>query len=122
MVAVAAVARRLVGRCLLRRTTSLRAVTRIASSFGGLTGRFVSCCCCLKFIQLLTVLAQTTVFDEGHVLKNCQSQRYQNLLKIDSNWRLLLTGTPLQNNLQELVVCFIIMMPAPQADALQRSR
>ncbi|KAH7090129.1 hypothetical protein BKA62DRAFT_776610 [Auriculariales sp. MPI-PUGE-AT-0066] len=48
---------------------------------------------------------ETTVFDEGQVLKNCHSQRYQNLLRIDSNWRLLLTGTPLQNNLQELIVC-----------------
>ena len=44
------------------------------------------------------------MFDEGHVLKNFQSQRYQALLKYKSRWRLLLTGTPLQNNLQELVV------------------
>ena len=47
---------------------------------------------------------QTCVFDEGHVLKNFQSQRYQALLRYKSRWRLLLTGTPLQNNLQELVV------------------
>ena len=47
---------------------------------------------------------QTCIFDEGHVLKNFQSQRYQALLKFPSKWRLLLTGTPLQNNLQELVV------------------
>ena len=45
------------------------------------------------------------MFDEGHVLKNFQSQRYQSLIKYGSKWRLLLTGTPLQNNLQELVVC-----------------
>ncbi|KAF9820307.1 hypothetical protein IEO21_01521 [Rhodonia placenta] len=45
-----------------------------------------------------------SVFDEGHVLKNFQSQRYQTLLRYESKWRLLLTGTPLQNNLQELVV------------------
>ncbi|EIW82919.1 hypothetical protein CONPUDRAFT_52649 [Coniophora puteana RWD-64-598 SS2] len=44
------------------------------------------------------------IFDEGHVLKNFESQRYKALLKYESNWRLLLTGTPLQNNLQELVV------------------
>lgn len=47
---------------------------------------------------------QCCVFDEGHVLKNFQSQRYQALLKYESRWRVLLTGTPLQNNLQELVV------------------
>lgn len=48
---------------------------------------------------------QTCVFDEGHVLKNFDSQRYQALMRNKSGWRLLLTGTPLQNNLQELVVC-----------------
>ncbi|EAU91796.2 Fun30p [Coprinopsis cinerea okayama7 len=45
-----------------------------------------------------------TVFDEGHVLKNYQSERYKDLVQYECNWRLLLTGTPLQNNLQELVV------------------
>lgn len=47
------------------------------------------------------------MFDEGHILKNFQSQRYQALLRYESRWRLLLTGTPLQNNLQELVVCLV---------------
>jgi SWI/SNF-related matrix-associated actin-dependent regulator 1 of chromatin subfamily A len=50
------------------------------------------------------MFSQCCVYDEGHVLKNFQSQRYQSLLKFPYNWRLLLTGTPLQNNLQELVV------------------
>ncbi|KAI6002712.1 SNF2 family N-terminal domain-containing protein [Pisolithus albus] len=50
------------------------------------------------------------VFDEGHVLKNFQSQRYQALLKFEARWRLLLTGTPLQNNLQELVVGRILFL------------
>ena len=53
---------------------------------------------------LSTPRYQTCVYDEGHVLKNFQSQRYQALLRYKSRWRLLLTGTPLQNNLQELVV------------------
>lgn len=47
---------------------------------------------------------QCCIFDEGHTLKNFESQRYKSLIQIKSNWRLLLTGTPLQNNLQELVV------------------
>jgi hypothetical protein len=47
---------------------------------------------------------QTCVYDEGHVLKNFQSQRYQTLIRVGARWRLLLTGTPLQNNLQELMV------------------
>jgi hypothetical protein len=38
------------------------------------------------------------------MLKNFESERYRCLLKYQARWRLLLTGTPLQNNLQELVV------------------
>jgi SWI/SNF-related matrix-associated actin-dependent regulator 1 of chromatin subfamily A len=50
------------------------------------------------------IWSQCCIFDEGHTLKNFQSQRYASLLKLKPKWRLLLTGTPLQNNLQELVV------------------
>ncbi|KIO25317.1 hypothetical protein M407DRAFT_210695 [Tulasnella calospora MUT 4182] len=54
---------------------------------------------------------ETCIFDEGHMLKNFQSQRYENLMKITAPWRLLLTGTPLQNNLQELVSLLNFIMP-----------
>ncbi|EPQ29426.1 uncharacterized protein PFL1_03181 [Pseudozyma flocculosa PF-1] len=51
------------------------------------------------------------VYDEGHVLKNRKSQKYDKLLRIRSQWRLLLTGTPLQNNLQELISLLNFIMP-----------
>ncbi|CAA7261624.1 unnamed protein product [Cyclocybe aegerita] len=62
------------------------------------------------------------VYDEGHVLKNFQSQRYQSLLKFGSNWRLLLTGTPLQNNLQELVSLLNFILPDKFADSMEDLR
>lgn len=62
------------------------------------------------------------VFDEGHVLKNFQSQRYQSLLKFGSRWRVLLTGTPLQNNLQELVSLMNFILPHQFADSLESLR
>lgn len=43
------------------------------------------------------------VYDEGHMLKNSTSERFAKLMKIRANFRLLLTGTPLQNNLKELM-------------------
>ncbi|GJE95475.1 ATP-dependent helicase [Phanerochaete sordida] len=64
----------------------------------------------------------TCVFDEGHVLKNFQSQRYQALLKYEANWRLLLTGTPLQNNLQELVSLMNFILPSHFANGLDSLR
>ncbi|GFR63589.1 SWI/SNF-related matrix-associated actin-dependent regulator of chromatin subfamily A containing DEAD/H box 1-like [Elysia marginata] len=51
------------------------------------------------------------VFDEGHMLKNMSSMRFQNLMKISAERRLLLTGTPLQNNLLELMSLLCFVMP-----------
>ena len=42
------------------------------------------------------------VVDEAHRLKNEESLLYKVLTQIDSHHRLLLSGTPLQNNLKEL--------------------
>lgn len=64
----------------------------------------------------------TIVFDEGHVLKNFQSQRYQALLKFEAKWRLLLTGTPLQNNLQELVSLMNFILPGMLSEKLETLR
>ena len=50
------------------------------------------------------LLRQTCTYDEGHRLKSCTTKAYSDLMSIKPRWRLLLTGTPLQNNLQELVV------------------
>ncbi|KAF9409640.1 hypothetical protein BGZ94_001896 [Podila epigama] len=51
------------------------------------------------------------VLDEGHMLKNCNSARYKQLMSIKSPFRLLLTGTPLQNNLEELLSLLIFILP-----------
>uniref|UniRef100_UPI00398F8655 SWI/SNF-related matrix-associated actin-dependent regulator of chromatin subfamily A containing DEAD/H box 1-like isoform X2 n=1 Tax=Pristiophorus japonicus TaxID=55135 RepID=UPI00398F8655 len=51
------------------------------------------------------------VFDEGHMLKNMSSLRYQHLMTINAEHRLLLTGTPLQNNLLELMSLLNFVMP-----------
>ena len=52
-----------------------------------------------------------TIFDEGHALKNAASQVYEKLIRIKTSFRLLLTGTPLQNNLQELISLLAFLMP-----------
>lgn len=51
------------------------------------------------------------------MLKNRKSQKYDKLLKISAQWRLLLTGTPLQNNLQELISLLNFIMPEYFRDA-----
>nr|XP_056711454.1 SWI/SNF-related matrix-associated actin-dependent regulator of chromatin subfamily A containing DEAD/H box 1 [Euleptes europaea] len=51
------------------------------------------------------------IFDEGHMLKNMSSVRYQHLMTINAKHRLLLTGTPVQNNLLELMSLLNFVMP-----------
>ncbi|XP_076386419.1 SWI/SNF-related, matrix-associated actin-dependent regulator of chromatin, subfamily a, containing DEAD/H box 1 isoform X2 [Megachile rotundata] len=52
------------------------------------------------------------VFDEAHMLKNMSTIRYENLVRINAKHRILLTGTPLQNNLLELMSLLIFVMPS----------
>ena len=57
------------------------------------------------------------VLDEAHNIKNFRSQRWQTLLGFKSRARLLLTGTPLQNNLTELWSLFFFLMPEGSSQA-----
>lgn len=52
------------------------------------------------------------ILDEAHNIKNFRSQRWQTLLGFNTHSRLLLTGTPLQNNLTELWSLLFFLMPS----------
>ena len=51
------------------------------------------------------------ILDEAHHIKNFQSQRWQTMLNFNTKRRLLLTGTPLQNDLMELWSLMHFLMP-----------
>ena len=55
---------------------------------------------------------QYLVLDEAHNIKNFKSQRWQTMLNLRTERRLLLTGTPLQNNIDELWSLLYFLMPA----------
>ncbi|KAI6084541.1 SNF2 family domain-containing protein [Hypoxylon rubiginosum] len=52
------------------------------------------------------------ILDEAHNIKNFKSKRWQTLLTFNTRARLLLTGTPLQNNLTELWSLLFFLMPS----------
>ena len=58
------------------------------------------------------------VLDEAHNIKNFRSKRWQMMLTFRTHSRLLLTGTPLQNNLTELWSLLAFLIP-PESEELQ---
>ena len=57
------------------------------------------------------------ILDEAHNIKNFQSLRWQTLLTFNTQARLLLTGTPLQNNLTELWSLLFFLTPSDQSQS-----
>ncbi|KAH8841853.1 hypothetical protein MCOR27_004940 [Pyricularia oryzae] len=51
------------------------------------------------------------IFDEGHNLKNSKTKLYKDLCRITANWRVMLTGTPVQNNLMEMINLLNFIQP-----------
>ncbi|EEQ86916.1 DNA helicase INO80 [Blastomyces dermatitidis ER-3] len=54
---------------------------------------------------------QYMILDEAQAIKSSQSSRWKNLLGFHCRNRLLLTGTPIQNNMQELWALLHFIMP-----------
>ncbi|KAI6189549.1 hypothetical protein M3Y97_00020500 [Aphelenchoides bicaudatus] len=54
---------------------------------------------------------QYLILDEAQHIKNFESQRWRSLINLRTRRRLLLTGTPLQNNLMELWSLLHFLMP-----------
>ena len=51
------------------------------------------------------------VLDEAHIIKNPKTKMYQVIKKISADKRVILTGTPIQNNVMELWALFNFLMP-----------
>ncbi|GER36248.1 chromatin remodeling 24 [Striga asiatica] len=51
------------------------------------------------------------ILDEGHLIKNPSTQRAKSLLQIPCGHRIIISGTPLQNNLKELWALFNFCCP-----------
>lgn len=59
------------------------------------------------------------VVDEGQRLKNDRSQLYERLVRMRFDFKLLLTGTPLQNNIRELFNLIQFLDPSKDAEDLE---
>lgn len=65
------------------------------------------------FMQSLSL--EYLVLDEAHGIKNAQSSRFVNLNMLKTRHRLLLSGTPVQNDIGELLSMLSFLMPQVSA-------
>ncbi|KAI0007480.1 SNF2 family N-terminal domain-containing protein [Xylariaceae sp. FL0662B] len=64
----------------------------------------------LEWLQALDPYA--AIFDEGHKLKNRSTLIYKQMMRVPTQWRLVLSGTPVQNNLKELLTLLHFIEPS----------
>ncbi|KAI1082952.1 SNF2 family N-terminal domain-containing protein [Whalleya microplaca] len=64
----------------------------------------------LAWLQALDPYA--AIFDEGHKLKNRSTLIYRQMMRVPTQWRLVLSGTPVQNNLKELLTLLHFIEPS----------
>jgi SWI/SNF-related matrix-associated actin-dependent regulator of chromatin subfamily A containing DEAD/H box 1 len=51
------------------------------------------------------------IWDEGHKMKNPKTKVYSEMIRIPAQWRMILTGTPVQNNLMEMIALLNFIDP-----------
>ncbi|XXG94104.1 DNA-dependent ATPase fun30 [Hypoxylon texense] len=63
----------------------------------------------LSFLKKIRPYA--AIFDEGHKLKNKDTLIYKQMMQVPTKMRLILSGTPVQNNLKELLTMLRFIEP-----------
>ncbi|KAK1564801.1 hypothetical protein Q3G72_011884 [Acer saccharum] len=71
--------------------------------------------------KILLELPGIFVFDEGHIPRNEQTDLFKSLSEIQTEKRIILSGTPFQNNFEELFNTFYLVRPK-FADGMRSGR
>ena len=63
----------------------------------------------------LSEFYDTIIIDEAQVIKNRQTKKYQAISQLHCKHKIILTGTPIENSIDELWSHFIMLMPPMQS-------
>lgn len=63
----------------------------------------------------LSEFYDTIIIDEAQVIKNRQTKKYQAISRLHCKHKIILTGTPIENSIDELWSHFIMLMPPIQS-------
>src|SRR5690606_29565592 len=69
--------------------------------------------------NLNSVGLNAAIFDEGQLLKNPLTLQYRRLHQLRTRWRLLLSGTPIQNHLMEMIALLNFVDPELFKDRME---
>lgn len=63
----------------------------------------------------LSEIYDTIIIDEAQVIKNRQTKKYQAISQLHCKHKIILTGTPIENSIDELWSHFMMLMPSMQS-------
>lgn len=69
---------------------------------------------CFRRKELYDFVFDRIVCDEAHYFRNPKSRMFKSLFKIKATTRLLLTGTPIQNSIRDIVTLIRFITQSPQ--------
>lgn len=69
----------------------------------------------IHLYEYLPVFYDTIIIDEAQVIKNRQTKKYQAISQLHCKHKIILTGTPIENSIDELWSHFIMLMPPMQS-------
>lgn len=65
----------------------------------------------IHFDQYIDINYETIVIDEAQIIKNRHTKKYNTIAQLKSRYKIILTGTPIENSINDLWSHFLLLIP-----------